>query len=460
MRDMNIKEFGAVGDGITLDTLAIQDAIDAAAELWKEENPVEQTGAKKIAAKETGNLADQVKVIIPKGTYLTGSIFLQSNMELHFEDGAELIGSTNEADHPKIHTRVAGIEMDWIAALLNIYEKENVTVTGKGILNGQGQHWWNKYWGEDEKSGLRKDYDAKGLRWVVDYDCYRPINFLVYSSKNILIKEITSRMSGFWNLHICYSEHVHVDGICISENYGPSTDGIDIDSSRHILVENCETFCNDDSICLKAGRDGDGLEVNRVCEDIEIRNCNILKGCGVTIGSENSGGIKDVYIHDLTYHNTDCGFRIKSARTRGGFIRNIRVEHLSMTNVQYPFSWVLNWHPLYSYCEIPKDYEGEIPEHWHTLTKPVPEGKGLTQIENILIQHVDARITEDRKVSSRAFEIQGYPEKPMRNISFEDISIEADEFGRISAVENMQWNKVTLHMKNENNPDNDVYDNR
>ena len=103
-------------------------------------------------------------------------------------------------------------------------------------------------------------------------------------------------------------------------------------SCRHVLVENCRTDCNDDSICVKSGRDADGLRVNRVCEDVVIQNCLIFRGCGVTLGSETSGGIRNVTVRDMKYKNTDCGFRIKSAKTRGGVMEDILVENLEMVN--------------------------------------------------------------------------------------------------------------------------------
>lgn len=429
----NPKDYGAAGDGKTLDTKAIQTAIDRAGE-----------------CKGT--------VHVPAGTYLTGSLFLKSHMEFHMEEGVVLLGTLDESAYPFIFSRVAGIEMEWPAAILNLYELEEVKVTGFGTINGQGEFWWDKYWGPDRTGGMRRIYDAKDLRWVADYDCTRPRNLLVFRSKNIVLQNFTSKKSAFWNVHICYSEQVHVDGITVKENEGPSTDGIDIDSSRYVMVENCTVACNDDNICIKSGRDADGLRVNLPSEEIEIKNCRLLVGAGVTLGSETSGGIRNVFIHDNEFLNTDCGFRMKSAMTRGGILEDIRVENLMMINVRYPFSWNLNWHPKYSYCELPEGYEGEIPDHWKKLLEKVPYEKGIPKVRNITVRNVKATMEPDYRDGSRAFDINAYSEKPMENILFEDVDLDVTEFGRIAVVENIVWKNVKFKVAGENDAEKDIYD--
>lgn len=321
-RIFNPRQFGALGDGITLDTKAIQAAIDEA-------GIAAERGAKTI-------------VVLSKGIYLTSSLFLKSHMEFRMEEGAILLGTTDESQYPIMHTRVAGVEMEWTVGILNVNGQEDVKITGKGCIDGQGPYWWNKYWGEDRKGGMRKVYEAKGLRWCVDYDCRRSRNLVVMESKNVNLSDFESRRSGFWNIHICYSKNIHVEKLHIYDNEGPSTDGIDIDSCDGVVVERCKIACNDDSICVKSGRDADGLRVNRICQNILIQECEILTGSGVTIGSETSGGARNITIRNLKYHGTDCGFRLKSARTRGGVIEDVLVENLKMVNVKYPFSMCLD----------------------------------------------------------------------------------------------------------------------
>lgn len=424
IKEFNIREFGACGDGVKEDTSAIQSAVDA-------------------AAKAGG------KVIVPPGNYLTGSLFLKSGIEFHLEKEAVLLGIQDESAYPEVRSRVAGVEMEWPAGIINIFNGKNISVTGDGRIDGQGRMWWNRYWGEDKKGGMRKEYERQGLRWAVDYDCRRPRNVIVHESDHILLKDFKSEQSGFWNLHICYSSNVHIQGITIGENDGPSTDGIDLDSCSGVLVEQCRISCNDDSICIKSGRDADGLRVNRICENIEIRDCDLSEGSGVTLGSETSGGIRNVRIHNIRYNKTLFGFRIKSARTRGGLISDIQVENLVMKNVMEPFSWQLDWNPDYSYCRIPETYKGHIPERWNLLAKEVKPELGMPKVENIWVKNVRAEADRHMHPESSAFMIDGYEESPMKNICLEDISVEARRFGHIRDVDGLVMKGIEVKISAE-----------
>ncbi|PTX92582.1 glycoside hydrolase family 28 protein [Opitutus sp. ER46] len=424
LRTFSVQDFGAAPNQPTPVTGAIQRAIDAAA------------------------VAGGVVTFAP-GVYLTGSLFLKSDVELRVDQGVELRAVQDEAAFPDIWTRVAGIEMTWPAALINICDQKRVRITGGGTINGRGEFWWDKFWGPDEKGGMLRDYEARNLRWAVDYDCKRPRLMLVYRSSDVTLHNLVLKRSGFWTVHVCFSDHVTVDGIVIRENLGPSSDGIDIDSSCDILVQNCDVDCNDDALCLKSGRDADGLRVGRPTERVVIRDCVVRTGHGLfTIGSETSGGMRDVEVYNLKAFGTWLGFSFKSARTRGGLVERISIHDIEMVGVPRPFRFTLNWMPTYSYPTLPADFTGEIPAHWKRMLEPVlPPERGLPEFRNISFERIVSRAAApgefDRVLSSSvamhtpdplaslALDIEAYPEKPMRDIRWNDVRIEAESAGTV-----------------------------
>ncbi len=400
------------------------------------------------------------KVIVEAGIYQTAALFLKSNIEFYIEKDAQILGTIKEDEYNDIFTRVAGIEMMWYPGIINCIDASNVTISGEGTINGNGPYWWDKYWGSDTKGGMRKTYDENGLRFACDYDCKRVRNILISNSKYITLKNFTSFESGFWNVHVLYSNDIHIDGIKI-ESRGldsPSTDGIDIDSCYNVLIENCITNCNDDSICIKSGRDFDGIRVNRPCHDITIQNCTILSGFGVTIGSEISGGVYNIKIRNLKYKNTDCGFRIKSSKPRKGYIKDILFEDIEMINVKYLFHIYLNWNPAYSICKLPADYKGQVPSYWETLLKETCDVN--TKVENIMIKNVNAYNMDNYDDISRAFNIEGFKDSLIDNIIFENVNIISKEYGIISYVKNIKFNNFKISVSSNRDERNDNYDNR
>ncbi|MDE5691501.1 MAG: glycoside hydrolase family 28 protein, partial [Alistipes sp.] len=212
------NDYGAVGDAVTDCTQAVQAAIDA--------------------CKANGG----GRVTFAPGIYLVGSLFIDGdNIDFEIPRGTTLIGSQRIEDYRLIRTRVAGVEMEWPAALINMTGCSNSAISGSGTINGRGKPFWDKYW------AMRKEYDPHGLRWIVDYDCQRPRGILISECRDVTVRDIVLYQPGFWSLHILYSDHATVDNVIISNNIegrGPSTDGIDIDSSHHILVENSHINCN------------------------------------------------------------------------------------------------------------------------------------------------------------------------------------------------------------------------
>ncbi len=423
-RHFSAADYGAVGDGKTLNTRAIQKAIDAASE------------------------AGGGVVSFPPGTYLSGALFIKSNVELHLDEGVTVQAIQADSAFPDVWTRIAGIEMYWPAALINIYEQKNVRITGKGTIDGNGKYWWTKFWGDPPLSGgMWSRYSKMGVRWALDYDCKRVRAVVAYKSENVLMKDFTVLRSGFWTVTMTYCSRVHVDGIVIRNNiggFGPSSDGIDTDSSGDILVENCDIDCNDDNLCIKSGRDADGLRVNRPSENIVYRNSITRAGHGLfTIGSETSGGMRNIEVYGLRAVGTNMGIRFKSAKVRGGEIRDIWFHNIEMDSVRYPFHFELYWYPQYSYPVIPESFpKDSIPEHWKVMTQPViPPERGIPEFHDITISDVTV------KHAGTAFYANAYPEKPIHDVTWKNVSISADKAGSISHARDWTMENVSLEVE-------------
>ena len=404
----SVNKYGAKGDGTTNSTAAIQKAIDEAS--------------------KKGGI-----VTFEKGIYQTGALFIKNNVHFRVDDGVTLLASHDESLYPRKPTRIAGIEMTWLSAMINVENAQNVKISGAGTIDGNGQKWWDKYW------ALRREYEPKGLRWASDYDAERVRLMLVSNSKDVTIENVSLKRSGFWTVQILYSEYVTVDGIKISDNGGPSTDGVDVDSSRYVLIQNCDIDNNDDDICLKAGRDFDGLRVNRPTEYVFIRDNLIRRGAGIiSIGSETSGGIRYVVALNNRGIGTGNAVRLKSAKTRGGFIRDVLIRGLKLENVTNTFSFTLNWNPSYSYASIPKEIT-TYPDFWKVMTTQVlPVERGYCDISNIRIENVEA------VGSKKIFTADGLPDKFIQNVSFSNISVSGNDAGTVEFGKNWTMKNVKI----------------
>ena len=404
-------DYGAKGDGRTVDTEAIQRTIDA-------------------AAKAAGT------VVFAPGKYLTGSLFLKSGTHLRVDRGVEIRGVQDPSAYPILPTRVAGIEMEWPAALLNVYEQSGVEISGEGTIDGDGKMWWDQYW------KLRAQYDPKGIRWAADYDCRRPRLIQIFKSTDVQVRGLTLKRSAFWTVHICYSTKVTVDGVTIRNNVGgrgPSTDGIDVDSSSGILVQNCDIECNDDAVVLKAGRDADGLRVNRPTENVVVRDNTVRAGtAGITFGSETSGGIRHVEVYRIhVLPSVPMGIFFKSARTRGGTVEDISMHDLDLRGVTTAFRVELNWYPNYSYARIPAGMK-DVPAYWRTLARAVPPDMGLPHLRNVRISNLRATGVRD------AFSVAAYPNAPVEDLTFANSEIQAQRAGAIENAANWKFVNVRI----------------
>ena len=423
---------------------------------------IDNTGKTDVTKKiqDILNLKNGEEIYITAGEYLVSALFIQSNTHIILDPEAIILGTKDESQYELIDTRVAGIEMKWYPAIINVINATNVTISGSGTICGSGHYYYEKYWGKDRLGGMRKEYDAKGLRWACDYDCMRPRNVLVSNSSNIKLLDFSSEDSGFWNIHILYSNNVLVSGIEIISDSpnAPSTDGIDIDSSYDCIIEKITATVDDDSIAIKSGRDNDGLRVNKPCHDITIRDCNILKGYGITIGSEVSGGIYNINISNIKYSGTDCGFRIKSSLSRKGYVRDINVNGLSCLNVKYLFHWCLNWNPNYNILTIPEGIK-DIKPHWNILCEK-PSSDRNTIVENINISNVTSFYSNDYKGISRIFTILGYDDEKIKNVNFKNINVKMKEYGIIKNAYDISYENCNFDYIDSYIEAHDDFDNR
>jgi polygalacturonase len=410
-RAVEANAHGAIGDGKTLNTRAIQAAIEE-------------------AAKTGGTVA------FKPGFYRTGSLFLKSGVTLRLDKGVTLLGSQDLADYPELPTRVAGIELTWPAALINVYKQKNVRIVGDGTIDGDGKIYWDSYW------ALRRQYDPKGLRWAADYDCKRPRLIQIFDSKTVELAGPRLRRAGFWTVHVCYSRDVHLADLNIRNNEGgrgPSTDGVDIDSSHDVLVERIDVACNDDALCLKAGRDADGLRVGRPTYNVTIRDCVIRDAsAGITFGSETSGGFHDIKVSGLTVlHPTPVGILFKSAHTRGGVIRDIDIRDLHLQDVFTVFRVNLNWNPSYSYATIPEGLTN-VPDYWRVMTQPVSPERGRAHLS-------DVRIADIKAIGAKtAFEVAAFPEAPLERFAFDNLDLDAQAGGRIANAKDWTFKRTLV----------------
>ncbi|MDL2309630.1 glycoside hydrolase family 28 protein [Parabacteroides sp. OttesenSCG-928-B22] len=414
---LKVNDFGAVSDTTVLSTKAIQAAIDSCHN---------QGGG---------------TVVFEPGTYLTGALFVRSGVNLQIGEGVTLLASTDINDYPESMTRIAGIEMVWPSAVLNVLDAEKAAISGKGSIDCRGEVFWDKYW------TMRKDYEQRKLRWIVDYDCKRVRGILVSNSKDVTLRDFTLMRTGFWGVQVLFSDHCTIDGLTINNNlggHGPSTDGIDIDSSSYILIENCDVDCNDDNICLKAGRDADGLRVNRPTEYVVVRNCIARKGAGlITCGSETSGSIRHILGHNLKAYGTSSVIRLKSAMNRGGTVEYIYMTDVEAEGTRHVLSADLNWNPSYSYSELPAEYEGqELPPHWTVmLTRVEPEEKGHPHFQNVYLRNIKA--TGVKEFISAA----GWDDAlRLKDFELSNMEVSCENAGKVIFSENFKLDNITLHV--------------
>jgi len=297
------------------------------------------------AFKRTISAAHQAgggRVIVPPGSFMTGPIHLKSNVNLYVSDGAIINFFVDPNKYmPVVYTRFEGTECMNYSPLVYAYEQENIAITGKGILDGRAsdENWWR--WKRSQSSDVKTLGKMGDTGIPVSERIFgagkqlRPNMIQPYKCKNVLIEGVTIKNSPMWHIHPVLSTNVTVRNVRVI-GHGPNNDGCNPESSRNVLIEGCYFDTGDDCVAIKAGRNNDGRRVNVSSENIVIRNCQMKDGHGgVVIGSETSGGTRNVFAENCTMDspNLDRALRIKTNSVRGGTIENIYMRNIEIGQV-------------------------------------------------------------------------------------------------------------------------------
>jgi unsaturated rhamnogalacturonyl hydrolase len=291
------------------------------------------------------------RVVVPAGEFLTGAIHLKSNVELHLDNGATLMFKTDPRAYlPAVFTRFEGMECYNYSPLVYAYEQENVALTGEGLLDGQAddQNWWAWKGKKQVREGAPNQTAARQrLVNMVDQNvpveerrfgegsCLRPSFVEFYRCRNVLIEGVRIRRSPMWELHPTLCTNVIVRGVNIL-SHGPNNDGCDPECCRDVLIEGCVFDTGDDCIAIKSGRNNDGRRLGTPSENLIIRRCTMKDGHGgVVIGSEISGGCRNVFAEDCRMDSPSLErvLRLKSNALRGGVIENVFMRNTSVGRV-------------------------------------------------------------------------------------------------------------------------------
>lgn len=364
----DVTRYGVYNDGVTNNTKAIADVVAMA----------EANGGGTI--------------YFPAGTYVSGSIELKSNMTLYLESGALILGSEDKADYPMITEKIVeGYTREGHAGMIYALRAENVTVEGRGTIDGRGYNWW------PDKANQ-----------------HRPRMFQPILCDNVRLAGITIKNSPMWTVHPVCCKNVTIDGITIRNPWdSPNTDGINPESCSGVHISNCTVDVGDDCLTLKSGTEDDLLQKQYPCENIVVTNCTMLNGHGgVVIGSEMSGGVKNVTISNCVFNGTDRGIRIKTRRKRGGCVEDILINNIMMTNVFAPIT--VNG---YYQCG------GTDPDDMSLFSlEKLPVSDDTPVMKNIIISNVRAT-----KATASAGFIYGIPESPVEGLRISNYSVEMVE---------------------------------
>jgi polygalacturonase len=419
-----VTDAGAIGDDKTVNTKAIQSAIDT------------------CAARKGGGT-----VVVPRGTFRSGSIFLKQGVNLLVEKDGVLKGTTNPDDYPQIKTRWEGTEEIYTASLVNAENVTGVEISGTGTIDGAGDEWLakNPYRravpqgpggppapgspapivqpvapsATSPATPATRPALMNGLP-ATRYG--RPRLIGIQNAKGVRIAGLYLHNQAIWCLFVLYSENVEIDGVTIAAEHNiPSSDGIDIDSSKHVHINHVYVENGDDCISIKSGKDADGLRVNRPAEDILIENSHFAYGQGgVAMGSETSGGIRNVTTLNCLFDSGNWApIRFKTQPSRGGVVENITYKDIVLHQTRQAF---------------------EMNMEWRMVGPRQPDSNPLPVVRNVRILNVTGDV-----MSVGA--IHGLAGSPIQGVTFEKCNITADRGFRLDHARSVDLKSLAITVK-------------
>ena len=438
---LNIVDFGAVPNTEQLCTNAINSAIEK-------------------CSKSGGGV-----VVIPAGLWTTGPIKLKSNVNLHTQNGAFVSFTSDLKQYKLIESYFEGNKVIRCESPIMGIDLENIAITGQGIFDGNGAIWrpvkigkmtagqWNElvssggvlskdgkiwypskgaYEGNEEKNKLPKKETVENMEPYKE--ALRPVMVSLVNCKKLLLDGVTFQNSPAWNVNPLMCEHLTLRNLTIRNPwYSQNGDGLDLESCRIGTVTNCRFDVGDDAICIKSGKDKEGRDRAKPTELFVITDCVVYHAHGgFTIGSEMSGGVKNIYAKNLTFNGTDCGLRFKSVRGRGGVVENIWMEDIRMNNIPTD---AINFNLYYFGKSLSEDKEtGEVTVAKEPITEETPAFQNM-YFKNISVNG-----------AAQALKIMGIPEMPVTNIEFENMIIRSDVGVQLNYASKIAFKNLDLRL--------------
>jgi exo-poly-alpha-galacturonosidase len=392
-----ISDYGAIGDGQTVNTKAIQAAID------------------KCASDGGGT------IVVPEGVFLSGAIFLKQGVNLRVEKGGVLKGTTNWDDYPVVDTRWEGVECRWTSAFVNAFDMTGLELSGEGMIDGSGDAWMQESRQEREQRQRRIKEDPNiDAHEAARLSYGRPRLIAIQNCKDVKVSDLSLKNQACWCLFILYSEDVSVKNLTIrAEHNIPMSDGMDVDSSKNVHIEGCDIDVNDDCIAIKSGKDEDGRRVNRPAEDILVENCHFRYGHGgVSMGSEMSGGIRNVEIRNCVVEEDNWApIRFKSQPSRGGVVENIIYRNIVLKDTRKAFEFNMEWR----------------------MVNPKPPSDPLPVVRDVKIINVSG-------TTRNVGDMHGLKDSPIENVTFENCRIKAERGFILENVKGLDLSGLTIEV--------------